>query len=136
MKTVKLSEESYNKLKNKLINEISYGTVDHAYDRANDLFWEVRSTFEDFYSALDDAMLNVKYDSRDGEQTRNPYLEKIKGCADIIYDMLNKKRDQQDKFFDATTGKIDHDKFWKSEESQENDIDDMDLNYLQKNFPK
>lgn len=136
MKTIKLSEESYNKLKNKLINEISYGTVDHAYDRANDLFWEVRSTFEDFYSALDDAMLNVKYDSRDGEQTRNPYLEKIKGCADIIYDMLNKKRDQQDKFFDATTGKIDHDKFWKSEESQENDIDDMDLNYLQKNFTK
>lgn len=136
MKTIKLSEESYNKLKNKLINEISYGTVDHAYNRANDLFWEVRSTFEDFYSALDDAMFNGKYDSRDGEQTRNPYLEKIKGCADIIYDILNKKRDQQDKFFDATTGKIDHDKFWKSEESQENDIDDMDLNYLQKKFPK
>lgn len=136
MKTIKLSEESYNKLKNKLINEISYGTVDHAYNRANDLFWEVRSTFEDFYSALDDAMFNAKYDSRDGEQTRNPYLEKIKGCADIIYDILNKKRDQQNKFFDATTGKIDHDKFWKSEESQENDIDDMDLNYLQKKFPK
>lgn len=136
MKTIKLSEESYNKLKNKLINEISYGTVDHAYNRANDLFWEVRSTFEDFYSALDDAMFNAKYDSRDGEQTRNPYLEKIKGCADIIYDILNKKRDQQDKFFDATTGKIDHDKFWKSEESQENDIDDMNLNYLQKKFPK
>ena len=136
MKTIKLSEESYNKLKNKLINEISYGTVDHAYNRANDLFWEVRSTFEDFYSALDDAMFNAKYDSRDGEQTRNPYLEKIKGCADIIYDILNKKRDQQDKFFDATTSKIDHDKFWKSEESQENDIDDMDLNYLQKKFPK
>lgn len=136
MKTIKLSEESYNKLKNKLINEISYGTVDHAYNRANDLFWEVRSTFEDFYSALDDAMFNAKYDSRDGEQTRNPYLEKIKGCADIIYDILNKKRDQQNKFFDATTGKIDHDKFWKSEERQENDIDDMDLNYLQKKFPK
>ena len=136
MQTIKLSEESYNKLKNKLINEISYGTVDHAYNRANDLFWEVRSTFEDFYSALDDAMFNAKYDSRDGEQTRNPYLEKIKGCADIIYDILNKKRDQQDKFFDATTSKIDHDKFWKSEESQENDIDDMDLNYLQKKFPK
>ena len=59
MKTIKLSEESYNKLKNKLINEISYGTVDHAYNRANDLFWEVRSTFEDFYSALDDAMFNA-----------------------------------------------------------------------------
>jgi hypothetical protein len=51
MKTVKLSEESYNKLKDRLINEISYSTVDH-------------------------------------------------------------------------------DKFWKSDEGQENDIDDMDLNYL------
>ena len=136
MKTVKLSEESYNKLKDRLINEISYGTVEHAYDRTNDLFWEVRSTFEDFYNALDDAMFKAKYDSREGEQTSNPYLEKIKGCADIIYDMLNKKKEQQDKFFDATTSKVDHNKFFKSEESQENDIDDMDLNYLQKNFSK
>ena len=54
----------------------------------------------------------------------------------IIYDMLNKKRDQQDKFFDATTGKIDHNKFWNSEEGQENDIDDMDLGHLQRNYPK
>ena len=136
MKTVKLSEESYNKLKNKLINEISYGTVDHAYDRANDIFWEVRSTFENFYSALDDAMFNVKYDSRDGEQTRNPYLEKIKGYADIIYDMLNKKKEQQDKFFDATIGKVDHNKFFKSDEGQENNIDNMDLGHLQRNYPK
>ena len=136
MKTVKLSEESYNKLKDRLINEISYGTVDHAYDRSNGLFWEVRSTFEDFYSALDEAMFKAKYDSREGEQTSNPYLEKIKGFADIIYDMLNKKKEQQDKFFDATTGKVGHNKFFKSDEGQENDIDDMDLNYLQKKFPK
>ena len=136
MKTVKLSEESYNKLKNKLVNEISYGTVDRAYGRYDDLFSDVRSTFEEFYSALDDAIFKAKYDSREGEQTSNPYLEKIKGCADIIYDMLNKKRDQQYKFFDATTGKVDHDKFWKSDEGQENDIDDMDLNYLQKKFSK
>ena len=136
MKTVKLSEESYNKLKNKLVNEISYGTVDRAYGRYDDLFSDVRSTFEEFYGALDDAIFKAKYDSREGEQTSNPYLEKIKGCADIIYDMLNKKRDQQYKFFDATTGKVDHDKFWKSDEGQENDIDDMDLNYLQKKFSK
>ena len=136
MKTVKLSEESYNKLKNKLVNEISYGTVDRAYGRYDDLFSDVRSTFEEFYSALDDAIFKAKYDSREGEQTSNPYLEKIKGCADIIYDMLNKKRDQQYKFFDATTGKVDHDKFWKSDESQENDIDDMDLGHLQRNYPK
>ena len=49
MKTVKLSEESYNKLKDRLINEISYGTVDHAYDRANDLFWEIVGEFFVFY---------------------------------------------------------------------------------------
>ena len=136
MKTVKLSEESYNKLKDRLINEISYGTVDHAYDRSNGLFWEVRSTFEDFYSALDEAMFKAKYDSREGEQTSNPYLEKIKGFADIVYDRLNRKKEQQGEFCDATTGKVDHNKFFKSDEGQENDIDDMDLNYLQKNFPK
>lgn len=136
MKTVKLSEESYNKLKKRLVNEISYGTVDRAYDRSNDLFSDVHSAFEDFYNVLGDAMFKAKYESREGEQTSNPYLEKIKGYADIIYDMLNKKSNQQDKFFDATTSKVDNDKFWNSEEGQENDIDDMDLNYLQKKFPK
>ena len=50
--------------------------------------------------------------------------------------MLNRKKDQQDKFFDATTRKVDYDKFWKSEEGQEKDIDDMDLGHLQRNYPK
>jgi hypothetical protein len=49
---------------------------------------------------------------------------------------LNKKYDQQNKFFDATTSKIDHDKFYDSLDGNENDIDDMDLTYLQKNYPK
>lgn len=136
MKTITLSEESYDKLKKRLVNEISYGTVDHAYDRANDLFLEVRTSFEDFYSVLDDAILKTKYESREGEQTSNPYLEKVKRYADVIYDILAKKRDQQDKFFDATTRGVDHNKFYDSDDAENNDIDDMDLRYLQKNYPK
>ena len=136
MKKVKLSEESYNKLKESLINEISYGTVDRAYRRSGDIFFNVQSAFEEFYNTLTDALYNVQYESGEDEQTSNPYLNQIREYADAIYDIFNKKMDQRDKFFDATTKKIDHDKFWKSEDGQENDIDDMDLNYLQKNFPK
>jgi hypothetical protein len=136
MKTVKLSEESYNKLKKSLVNEISYGVVDRAYNRSDDLFWGVYTSFEDFYESLNEAIFNAKNDSREGEQTSNPYLEKIKGCADIIRDILTKKKNQQDKFIDNTTSKIDHRKFYDSPDAEENDIDDMDLNYLQKKFPK
>lgn len=132
MKTINLREDSYKKL----IKEISYGTVDHAYDRANDIFWDVRSKFEDFYGALKDAIYNVKYESGEGEQDSNPYLQKMLELSEPIYDILNKKYGQQNKFFDATTGKVDHEKFYDSPESDENDIDDMDLTYLQKNFPK
>jgi predicted nucleic acid-binding protein len=67
MKTITLNEKSYNKLKKRLVNEISYGTVDRAYDRSDDIFWEARSAFEDFYSALDDAIYKVKYESGNGE---------------------------------------------------------------------
>lgn len=132
MKKISLREDSYNKL----INEISYGTVDHAYDRANDIFSDVRSKFEDFYNALNDAIYNVKYESGEGEQDSNPYLQRMLELSEPIYDILNKKYEQQNNFFDAMANKIDHDKFWRSEEGQENDIDDMDLRYLQKNYSK
>ena len=138
MKTVKLSEESYNKLKNRLVNEISYGTVNRAYDRANDLFWGVKTAFEDFYNALEDAIYKARYENHNNANygQSNPYLEKIKELAEPIYDILAKKTDQQDKFFDATTDGVDHRKFYDSPDGEENDIDDMDLNYLHKNFPK
>ena len=138
MKTVKLSEESYNKLKNRLVNEISYGTVDRAYDRANDLFWDVKSQFEDFYNTLEDAIYKARYENHNkvnyGES--NPYLEKIKELAEPIYDILKKKKNQQDKFFDATTDGVNRRKFYDSPDGEENDIDDMDLRYLQSNYPK
>lgn len=120
----------------RLVSEISYGTVDRAYDRSNDIFWEARSAFEDFYNVLDDAIYKVKYESGNGEQTSNPYLNKIKKCADIINDIFRHKQLQQDKFFDATTRGVDHNKFFDSDDAENNDIDDMDLRYLQNNYPK
>ena len=133
MRKVNLSEEAYNKLKSKLINEISYGTVSNAYDRSDDLFWELRTSFEDFQNALADAIYK---DREDGRSEQNPYLVKIKELSEPIYDILVKKRDQQDKFFDATTDGVDHDAFFKSPDADENELEDMDLNYLQKNYPK
>lgn len=136
MKTFILNEKSYNKLKKRLVNEISYGTVDHAYNRSNDIFWEARSAFEDFYSALNDAIYKVKYESGNDEQTSNPYLNKIKKYADVIDDIFRQKKLQQDKFFDATTRGVDYNKFYDSDDAENNDIDDMDLRYLQNNYPK
>jgi len=136
MKTITLNEKSYNKLKKRLVSEISYGTVDHAYYRSDDIFLEARRTFEDFYNALNEAIYNVKYESGNGEQTSNPYLDKIKKCADIIDDIFRQKKLQQDNFFDATIRGVDHNKFYDSDDAENNDIDDMDLRYLQKNYPE
>lgn len=135
MKKIKLSEGSYDKLKEKLVNEISYGTVDRAYNRSDDLFYDVYTSFEDFYMALDDAMFNAKHESREGEQTSNPYLEKVREYADIIRDILYKKKLQGERFSNATSS-VDFDKFWRSKDSRKNDIDDMDLTYLQRKYPK
>lgn len=109
MKTINLSESAYNKL----INEISYGTVEKAKDRANDLFYEVRTSFEDFYAYLNDAIFKSKYESSNG--TANPYLIKIQEIADTIYDILAKKRDQQE-YFNDEVGKVDYNKFFDSDE--------------------
>lgn len=132
MKKINLNEKAYNRL----VNEISYGTVDNAYRRSMDIFSDAQSAFEEFYNALTDALYNVQYESGEYEQTSNPYLNKIKEHADAIYDIFNQKMNQRDKFFDATTNKVNHNKFWNSEEGQDNDIDDMDLTYLQKKYGK
>lgn len=145
MKKVMMSEASYNKLKERLlenkfdsINEISYGTVDKAYNRTNELFNDVRTSFEDFYNSLTNAIWNAKHNDRNANNygESNPYLEKIKQMAEPIYDILVKKREQQEKFFDATTDSVDYNKFYDSPEGQENDIDDMELQYLHQNYSK
>jgi hypothetical protein len=133
MKTITLNEKSYNKLKKRLVSEISYGTVDRAYDRSETLFGDVRNCFQDFYTALSSALIQDRWD---GRREQNPYIVKIKELADQIYAILNKKSNQQSKFFDATTDGVDHNKFYDSDDAENNDIDDMDLRYLQNNYPK
>lgn len=135
MKRVRLNEKSYNRLKNKLVNEISYDTVSRASDRSYEVFNAVISSFEDFYDNLKEAMLNVKYHSEDGQQDFNPYLNKVKELSDIIYDILNQKEVQKD-MFNQELNKVDYKKFYNSKEGEENDMDDMDLRYLQNNYPK
>ena len=120
MKKVKLSEESYKKL----VNEISYGSVERAYDKSDDLFYEIGSAFKNFYNVL-----SMQDDS-------NPYIVKIKQLSEEIYGILSRKEKQQDNFFNATTGKVDHRKFNDSVDGDNYDINDMDLNYLQNNYPK
>ena len=133
MKKVTLTEESYNRL----INEISYGTVDRAYDRSDDIFSEVSYTFDNFYDALGEAMMNVRYDSSDSEQKGNPYLEKIKAYADAIRVILDTKEDQKDAFY-GETSKVDHNKFYSDTERPEDmeNIDDVDLRRLQSRYPR
>ena len=133
MKTITLNEKSYNKLKKRLINEISYGTVDKANERSEILFGDVRDSFQNFYTALSNALIQDRWD---GRREQNPYIVKMKELADQIYAVLNKKSNQQSKFFDATTNDIDHNKFYDSDDAENNDIDDMDLRYLQNNYPK
>lgn len=132
MRKIKLSEESYNKLKNKLINEISYRTVDKAYYRSETLFSDVKKAFEDFYSALSDAFFQ---DGNDGRRQQNPYLVKIKELSEQIYDILKHKSIQQDNFYDTING-IDNEKFYNSDDGENNEIDDMELNYLRNKFSK
>lgn len=146
MKKVTMRESSYDMLKEKIlegkfdnINEISHGTVSRAYDRSDDLFYDARVAFEDFYTALDETLYKVKYESNHGEQTNNPYLDKIKNCADIIYDLFNQKKKQQDKFYDETMNKFDYKKFYgdkKKPEEWEDNYDDLDLRMLQQKYPK
>ena len=109
MKTINLSESAYNKL----INEISYGTAEKARDRADELFYGVCTSFEEFYSYLKDAIFKSKYEGGNG--TPNPYLIKIQEIADTIYDILDKKRNQQE-YFDDEIGKVDYKKFFDSDE--------------------
>jgi len=131
-KKVKLTEEGYNRL----INEISYGKVDRAYERADDLFNNLRYAFDDFYTELRESIFKAEHDSAEGEQKQNPYLNKIKEYADIINDILIKKEKQQNRFFDETTGSVNHEDFYNGPDNGENGIDSMDLNYLQNNYPR
>ena len=124
MKKIKISENSYNKLKSALINEVSVGLVDAAYDKSDDVFWRVKSNFDSFYDELE---YNV--------DTNNPYIIKIKEYADKIREILDRKDKQKDTFYDATKD-IDFYKYMESPEHDNVDYDELDLRVAQKRYPK
>ena len=82
MKKVKLSEESFNKLKSKLVNEVTVG----------DAFYDVRTSFEDFWAALNNSIIESREgEGYDGTPKYNPFLLKIKEYVEPVYDMLNQE---------------------------------------------
>ena len=81
MKKVNLSEESYNKLKKKLVRE---ATVGEAYD-------DIRTSFEDLWATLNNAIIESNESNYDEEPSYNPYLLKIKEYVEPVYDMLNQE---------------------------------------------
>lgn len=105
MKKVKISEGSYNKLKDRIIKEISYDKLNMVNQRSESLFYDVRTSFEDFYNALKDAVYESKYGDY-GDGSINPYLQEIIQYCEKIEDILYAKKAQQDKF-KAELDKID-----------------------------
>lgn len=97
-----MSEQSFNIIRDR-VNEISDRMIDDAYDRSDDLFYQVRYSFEEFRDMVDYAIGRVERDSENGEQKSNPYLNRIKELVDEIEEILLKKKRQQKKFFDATS---------------------------------
>ena len=127
MKKVKLSEESFNKLKNKLVNEVSHGMVDRASHTSDNIFYDLESAFDDFYQL-------VRYN----DHRENPYIKKIAEYAEAIEDIFLKKSNQR-RNFDQELNKFDYEKFYDDKdkpEEWEEDYDDLDLRMLQNKYPK
>ena len=97
MKTIKLGENSYERLKSTLINEISVGLVDNANRVSDKIFWHLKSAFDSFYSELEDTMFNLRWNMEDNQMKSNPYISKIKEYADVIQEILDKKDGSNDK---------------------------------------
>lgn len=136
MKTIKLGENSYERLKSTLINEISVGLVDNANRVSDKIFWHLKSAFDSFYSELEDTMFNLRWNMEDNQMKSNPYISKIKEYADAIQEILDKKAAQGEKFYDETD-KIDHRKFYDSlTDDSDGYLEDMELRDAQKKFPK
>lgn len=132
MKRINLTESQFNKLAEE-IDEISYRTVSDAATKGDDLFWKLSSVFSDFEDELEDSLNKEKYGYVGGEP--NPYLEKIKEYSNMIRQILDKKAVQTNRFHKEMQD-FDRGKFYDSDEAEENDVYDMDLNYLQNKYPR
>ena len=127
MKTVNLSEEAYNKLKDKLVNEVSHGLVDRASSKSDRTFWNLETLFDDLYDA-------IRFESDD----TNPYIKQIRQHAEAIADIFLKKSNQR-RNFDSELNKFDYKKFYddtEKPEEWEEDYDNLDLRMLQNKYPK
>ena len=118
-KRVKLTEKQVRNA----INEISYGTVDDASNISDNIFWEMETSFQDFYDT-------VKYNADES----NPYVKKIKEYADAIREILFKKSLQR-KNFDIERNKFDYNKFYNDKDAPE-DYANLELKDLQNKYPK
>lgn len=125
-KVIKINEDTFNRLFNGSINEISHDVVDNAFNKSDDIFWNLTNAFNDFYDEL-------KYNA----DTNNPYIQKIKAYADAIGSILSVKVAQKNKFSDELN-KFDHTKFYNDESRPEDEEDygNLDLKYLQDKYPK
>ena len=125
-KVIKINEDTFNRLFNGSINEISHDAVDNAFNKSDDIFWNLTNAFNNFYDEL-------KYNA----DTNNPYIQKIKAYADAIGSILSVKVAQKNKFSDELN-KFDHTKFYNDESRPEDEEDygNLDLKYLQDKYPK
>ena len=136
MKKVKLGEDSYERLKSALINEISVGLVDNANRVSDKIFWHVKNRFDSFYDELEETILNLRWEMDDNQMKSNPYISKIKEHADAIKVILDKKAAQGERFYDEID-KIDDEKFYDSlTDDSDEYLEDMELRDAQAKYPK
>lgn len=120
----------------KMLNEISYGTVEKAAYRNDDLFLKLGYKFDDFYEALydyTDTDLSGEYLWYAADE--NKYIQEIRKYADAINDILKKKK-EQNKYFYGELTKFNANDYYNSPEGQEEDYDDKDIHYLQQKYPR
>lgn len=135
-KKITINEEKFNKIFNKELNEISYGTVERVSSLNNIRFSNLENSFQDFLNELNDIIFRLKYNSFVSNPS-NPYLNKIKEYADLIEDIFIKKRKQRDNF-ENELNKFDHEKFYDDMGDREDytDYDELELRDLQSKYPK
>ena len=124
MKKVRLSEQDIKNIVKNVVNEISYDTVNKAWAKNDKLFSEIEYNFNEFYYSLDKVA-----------DSDNRYIQEILNYANQIRKIIDRKKNQANNF-DNELSKFDHEKYWNSDEGQEDTYDDKELRYLQGKYNK
>lgn len=125
MKTIRMTEESYNRLRKNAVNEIRYGTVDDAAIRSGKVFNNVWYKFTEFYEALTDM-----FDELCNNGECNITIENVLDHANAIEEILKRKMKQQYNF--RNSSKFDHNRYF--DDGGDNPYDE-DLGYLRDKYP-